>query len=117
MKGRDQNDIEKLKETLEEKNSYLSLYRKDEIKEKEKEEERTLPRFAYDTAKIDLGASKHDAVGVKFHKKFAAPKESLHTPATRYALSRRWCLILVRSFARCVLVARTSTDGGRRSTR
>ena len=42
-------DIDRLKDQLEEKNTYMNYFKKDEVKEKEKEDEMTKTHVYYNT--------------------------------------------------------------------
>ena len=48
MKDRDQKAIENHSDLLESKNTYFNIYKKDEVKTKEEEEEKTRAEFGFD---------------------------------------------------------------------
>ena len=53
-KGRDIQDLERMKAELEQKNSYMNLFKDDNVKRKQEDDEKQKTNFAYDQAKNDM---------------------------------------------------------------
>ena len=52
MKGKDMKEIERMQALLDSKNTYFNIYKKDEVKQKEEEDEKQKEELGYDMVRI-----------------------------------------------------------------